>query len=299
MKIINLLKPVILGIGISVILLLFLHYVRADYACADVIVDTGQSKCYDNSKGIHCPKPGKAFYGQDGNYQDVIPAYRDNRDGTISDMNTGLMWSKSLDKNKLSLEGAKALAKEMTLAAYNDWRMPNIKELYSLIDFRGCAGFSNSTGMNSIPSKAVPFINTDYFDFEFGDIASGERYIDAQWLSSTKYVSTTMDGSETLFGVNFADGRIKGYGYRRPGSFRDNKKIYVRYVRGSEYGKNDFKDNRDGTVTDISTGLMWTQKTTGGAMNWQDALKYAEDLLYAGYDDWRLPNATEKLHSLF
>ena len=43
------------------------------------------------------------------------------------------------------------------------------------------------------------------------EAAKGERVIDSQMATSTKYVSTTMRGNETMFGVNFADGRIKGY----------------------------------------------------------------------------------------
>jgi hypothetical protein len=53
-----------------------------------------------------------------------------------------------------------------------------------------------------------------------------------------------------MFGVNFADGRIKGYpaGSARPG--RPSKGYYVFYVRGNtEYGKNDFHDNGDGSVS--------------------------------------------------
>ena len=44
--------------------------------------------------------------------------------------------------------------------------------------------------------------------------------------------------------------RIKGYGYRRPGSSRE-KKFYARYVRGNAYGQNDFIDNGDGTVRGV------------------------------------------------
>ena len=55
-------------------------------------------------------------------------------------------------------------------------------------------------------------------------------------------------------------------------------------------------DNGDGTVTDTVTGLMW-QQGEAGAMNWQNALIYCEDLALAGYDDWRLPNRNE-LHTL-
>ncbi len=116
----------------------------------------------------------------------------------------------------MSLLEAKRIAGEMELGGYSDWRVPTIKELYTLIDFRGYTGFSGRRQMKRVPSNATPFINTDYFDFAYGDTASGERYIDAQWLSSTEYVHTTMAGNRTLFGVNFADGRIKGYGYQRP-----------------------------------------------------------------------------------
>ncbi len=256
------------------------------------IPDTGQNACYDNFKVIVFPKPGQPFYGQDAQYEGNIPSYRNNGDGTISDLHTGLMWSQGVDKNKVSLIEAEQIAKKMNLGGHSDWRVPDIKELYSLIDFRGSTGFSRGN-FYSIPSNAIPYINTDYFAFEFGDIKAGERYIDAQWLSSTKYASTTMSGNETLFGVNFADGRIKGYGYKKSGRSRELKKFFARYVRGPEYGKNSFKDNGDGTITDQTTGLMWMQKDSGKAMTWQESLQYAENLVYAGYNDWRLPNAKE------
>ena len=54
----------------------------------------------------------------------------------------------------------------------------------------------------------------------------------------------------------------------------------------------DFIDNGDGTVTDMVTGLMWQQLTVG-KMNWEDAIAYCENLILAGYDDWRLPNLKE------
>jgi len=256
------------------------------------IVDTGAEKCYDNRREVLFPRQGQAYFGQDAHYEGNTPAYRDNADGTVTDLNTGLIWSKAVHKKKVSLIEAEEIAAKMTLGGFTDWRVPNIKELYSLIDFRGYTGFARGSFRAGVPANAIPFINTDYFDFEYGNVRGGERYIDAQWLSRTKYVSTTMNGNETLFGVNFADGRIKGYGYRRPGSLRQ-KKFYARYVRGNAYGENDFVDNGDGTVTDRATGLMWLQKDGGRPMNWQTALTYAENLVYAGYEDWRLPNAKE------
>lgn len=58
-----------------------------------------------------------------------------------------------------------------------------------------------------------------------------------------------------------------------------------------------FVVNGDLTVTDTSTGLMWTQGQRG-AGNWSSALGSCEALVLAGYSDWRLPNVKE-LFSLY
>jgi len=257
------------------------------------IPDTNQNGCYNNYNIINCQYKNSNFYGQDGNFITNKPSYTNNNDGTITDNITKLIWSKAVDDKKVSLEEAKTIAKDMTLAGYSNWRVPTIKEMYSLIDFNGYTGFVHGDrSMKNVPSNAIPYINTNYFDFKYG--ASDERYIDAQWLTSTKYVSTTMNNMETLFGVNFADGRIKGYGYKRKNSFFDKKKFYVRYVRGTtQYGKNDFVDNLDKTLTDKSTNLIWTKIDSKKAMNWEEALKYSKNLSTGGYNDWRLPNAKE------
>jgi hypothetical protein len=277
----------------TLLLGLFLLLAPAALAAGAGNVDTGQSSCYGNTGVIPCPQPGQPFYGQDAQFVSNPPHYRDNGDGTVTDLVTGLMWSKGLSNHKVTPEEGARLAAKLTLGGHSDWRVPTVKELYTLIDFRGYTGFHGRNGFDSVPADAVPFIDTDYFDFAYGDTAYGERYIDAQWLSATQYVATTMDNMETVFGVNFADGRIKGYGYKKRGTRRVVKTFYVRYVRGPAYGINDFVDNGDGTVTDRSTGLMWTKADSGKGMNWQQTLAYAAHLKTGGYDDWRLPNAKE------
>lgn len=52
------------------------------------------------------------------------------------------------------------------------------------------------------------------------------------------------------------------------------------------------EDNRDGTVTDKSRGLMW-QKETAGPMNWDSAINYAGSLSLGGKTGWRLPSKDE------
>ena len=133
------------------------------------VVDTGQTLCYDAHGMISCPEPASYFFGQDDQYQSNTPTYQDNGDGTISDLITGLTWSRTVDAQKVSLEQAHEMAKEMTLGGYTDWRVPSIKELYSLINFSGYTGSPNSL------TSPVPFINTDYFNFEYGNTRTGER----------------------------------------------------------------------------------------------------------------------------
>src|SRR4030042_6403721 len=100
------------------------------------VVDTGQIKCYNNSVEIVCPSSGHSFHGQDAQYDGNQPTYVDNGDGTITDLKTGLMWQKTPDLvNKSTFDEAVAGAGTLNLAGYTDWRLPTIKELYSLIDF--------------------------------------------------------------------------------------------------------------------------------------------------------------------
>jgi hypothetical protein len=253
-----------------------------------VVVDTGQSRCYDNNREISCPKQGESFFGQDAQHMGTQPSYVDNGDGTVEDLNTGLMWQKTPGE-KVTYTEAVLQAKDCTLGGYNDWRLPSIKELYSLILFSGTDP-SGERGDN-----AVPFIDTKYFDFEYGDTGAGERIIDAQYWSSTEYVSLTMNRNNTAFGVNFADGRIKGYGITGQGG--QSMREFVRYVRGNpNYGVNTFVDNGDGTISDVATGLMWMKTDSGTGMNWEDALAWVQqknEETYLGFDDWRLPNAKE------
>ena len=254
-----------------------------------VIPDTDQSLCYDTLDTISPPVQGEAFFGQDAQYESLTPSYLDNGNGTVTDLNTGLMWQQALPPEKMSWDSAVAGADTCGIGGYDDWRLPTIKELYSLILFSG----TDPSGPD--PVSIVPFIDTDYFEFEYGDTLSGERLIDAQYWSSTEYLGLTMGGDSTAFGVNFADGRIKGYPSEEVGPpGRDFLMTsFVRYVRGNDYGENQYVNNGDGTVTDLATGLMWQQSDDGTGRNWEEALAYADGMSLAGNDDWRLPDVHE------
>ncbi|GAF04010.1 Lcl C-terminal domain-containing protein [Saccharicrinis fermentans] len=162
------------------------------------IVDTDQQKCYDNQREVTPPEPGKAFYGQDAQFNGNQPSYTDNGDGTITDNVTGLMWQKGFEA--MTYEQALTKVKSFNLANHTDWRIPSIKEAYSLMLYSGVD--ASSRQMNQVPPSAKPFVNTDYFDFEYG--ANGDRIIDTQMMSSTIYKGKTMGNNTTVFGVNLA-----------------------------------------------------------------------------------------------
>ncbi len=175
------------------------------------------------------------------------------------------MWQQSPDTNG---DGVINVADKMTweevqtypatlnatkFAGYDDWRLPTHQGGVLAHPVRRHRPQSDGARRRR---GEVPFLDTDYFAFAYGNPAEGERIIDSQYASSTLYVSKTMNGDDTLFGVNFADGRIKGYGLHMPNG--SVKKFVVQCVRGNpQYGKNDLADNGDGTITDKATGLMW------------------------------------------
>lgn len=84
-------------------LILLLLFCLSGNVLADqtyTIVDTGQIRCYSNTTEIEYPRAGAAFFGQDAHYNGNRPAYKDNKDGTVTDLNTGLMWTQDPGSKK-------------------------------------------------------------------------------------------------------------------------------------------------------------------------------------------------------
>jgi predicted membrane-bound mannosyltransferase len=86
------------------------------------IVDTGVSNYYSNNSLLtSAPMTGEAFYGQDAHYNGNQPSYTDNKDGTVTDNVTGLMWQQDMG-SKTTWSQANASASTSDLGGYTDWR---------------------------------------------------------------------------------------------------------------------------------------------------------------------------------
>ena len=277
-----------------------------------VQVATGQVSLYDEDGNIITDlKSTDSLFGQDANYlKGKEMKYLNNGDGTIKDLNTGLLWQEVPTTEGFDWQDAKDYAENLELGGYDDWRMPTLKELYSISDF----------------SEGWPYLDTTYFSLVNNEhVDKSEQY----WADNP-YVGHTEEGGYTAaFGVNHATGHIKAYPGEEPedrgdrkgpppgnqnpqgqqGEQKDDNRPpppgngerptgnpmlkHVRAVRGVVYGTNDFVDNGNETITDKATGLMWSKNDSQKGLDWKEALTYAEGSELAGYSDWRLPNIKE------
>ncbi len=233
------------------------------------IICTGQALCYDDNEQIECPASGD-FYGQDGNHSGTdycfIRQLTADTD-VVTDLQTGLMWEKyeavegSVCDQGCSFEDAVDYCKDLVIDSYSDWRLPSINELETIIDF----------------SRTDPSVFPVFDSFS------------SLWFwSSTQSASDSEEAWYIHFKAGYAATTSKSYFPR------------VKCVRGETlHESTSFStENKDGqkVVTDTDRKLQWAYKLS--TQKWQGALKYCEELVYAGCSDWRLPNINE-LKTLF
>jgi len=152
------------------------------------------------------PKTGQtALYrtGDDGDLKKGVawpsPRFTGNGTGVITDTLTGLMWAENanLPSGKKSRNDAIDYCNGLSLGGHTDWRLPNVRELHSLIDF----------------SQYVPALPSGH---PFDGVQSGNYW------SSTTYAGTTNDA----WYVYLRDGYVD-YGY-------EGSSYYVWPVRGGQ-----------------------------------------------------------------
>ena len=291
---------------------------RSGWGCE--LPATGQTTCWDsNGNVIPC-----AGTGQDGELREGAPlAYVDHGDGTVTDVTTGLMWEKLShdgtvhdDHNTYTwanaISGHVATLNSTNFAGHNDWRLPNVRELLSIVTYQnllptvapafdnhcssGCdvtrcsCTFSGDTWTST--SEADSPSNQWFVDFQDGQVGAGLEHgsgpVRAVRDASTG-CSLPATGQTTCW--DSSRNVIPCAGTGQDGELR--KGAPLAYV-----------DNGNGTVTDLNTGLVWEKLSDDGTVHdkdnlytWANAFTAHVAALnftsFAGYNDWRLPNVRE------
>ena len=96
----------------------------------------------ENCTGILITGQTESYYpGDNGDWQTGIEAlslrFIDNEDGTMTDDLTHLMWIKDAQEILGTIDWYDAIdsCNKLEFNGYNDWRLPNLRELQSLIDY--------------------------------------------------------------------------------------------------------------------------------------------------------------------
>ncbi|MBR4489582.1 DUF1566 domain-containing protein [bacterium] len=234
----------------------------------------------DEGFQIICPAEGTEFYGQDAQYavrKSCVPHHSfakipknefiENDFVEVKDNSTGLTWLFTGEKG--TYEDLKTGC-DISYGGKEDWRLPTPKELLTLAH-------------NEMLFRSIPALDPFYID------ESGEN----SYFGS--YAWSSVEGY--LYSLEYGDFLPPEYYAERSSYLTDGLLLCV---SGKEYGKvkaeNYVSDaeSEGNVIFDAGTNLYW-QKDSAQADTWKEALSYCENLEYAGYDDWRLPNKNELL----
>ena len=251
-------------------------YIWRDGICEEALslgsICTGQTSCYDLSSSMTCPtSESDDFYGQDAYYADLgkctaqsFTVQTLSSQKVVLDNNTGLMWQQTIPTKEYTWEDAGSYCDGLTYAGYSDWRLPSPKELLTIVDNSKYNLAVNTTNFPNMPT-----------------LTSNSSYL---WTSK-EYKGDT----SKAYYFNPYDGDIW---YDRAKTWATN----VMCVRGDALNEPVFTTQTiagEVVVNDSTTGLMWQQNYPHPSYTWVAALRYCKNLVYAGYDDWRLPNKNE------
>ena len=275
------------------------------------VMPTGQTGCWDTNGN---PVPSKDS-GQDGATGTAFPPdrFRDNGNGSVLDRMTGLVWLQDADffgevtfadalRKSRALQSGQGDLRDGSKAG--DWRLPNIRELLSMIDYGSCDPiipknnhFRNVrsaiywTSTSLLPAARLAWMMTLGIGPTVFDIKVINR--SRMWpvrnganprvLQSGQAVCFDDDGNPVAAGGTGQDGELRA-GVPLPSA-------------GERFVKNS-----DGTVTDQLTGLIWLQNGNPfGPRTWQEGLDLCNALCdgKSGLSDgsrpgdWSLPNIRE------
>ncbi|HOD00018.1 MAG TPA: DUF1566 domain-containing protein [Myxococcota bacterium] len=223
-------------------------------SCRCVVPSSGSRLCLSEGGFVDCEelRPGYPWSGQDAQLVSGARSFVDNGDGTVTDQVTGLEWERDAF-TPLSME----LAIEHCFYHFDlpgdGWRLPTIRELFSLIDF------GQTTCM---------------WDPVFGDSCSGDRMF---WSSTQAYMTANVCTLHPRGNIEACE--LDGL----------NR---VRCVRGDLPPPDPVPDRYlafEQVVLDRATGLGWQNVSSFQPMEWAEGLRACQRL----GTGWRLPTSDE------
>ncbi len=194
----------------------------------------------------------------DGYYKKGLDRNFSRANEIVIDNITGLMWRDDINSSTTTTNWSDAnlTCENMFFYGYDDWRLPSVEELFTIIDL-------NSSHVNSNPIFENKTSN-------YWSITSYLPNTDRAWYMSNGFI-------------------ISADSYKT-----DNKSF--RCVRGdSNQTILLSRDNIKGTILDDITKLMWQDSSdvNESKRDFNSSINYCENLVYAEYSDWRLPNRFE------
>ncbi len=222
------------------------------------VPDTGQVHCYDNSRMITCAQPGEPFYGQDADYTINPPEYKTIEAVSgriIIDRITGLAWQADIDDKIGTWSEAVDFADSLPGSGPYAWRLPEIRELESIINY-------------GLVEQSIPVLS------------GGDRPEKNCLWSLTSRVFPSL----VAMALCTHDNQVLI-------SNKDEKQN-VSAVSGPAWKSANFTAYGNYMVLDNNTGLVW-QATESRPMTWQQSLAYCQALELGGFKDWRLPTIRE------
>lgn len=221
--------------------------------------------------------------------RDVTPPpavnhFTDNGDGTVTDNLTGLMWIKVLSTDTANWEQALIRAEASTLASYTDWRLPNIKELFSINDESltsssiNPAYFTISGRVNIWSSSTLSNQTTQawYVDTRYGITTYLPKTRSLYMLFVRGNGTTTPTPPPTNINFNIILGRPTDTSITASVLFDQNAEIYLTY----------------GTQSGVYTGTTSTITTTNGITEEVDMRNLLPNTKYYYQLRYRTPGGT-------
>ena len=274
------------------------------YGLKFLMPDTGQTTKYSTA------------FGDDSDYTAASnqPSYSNYLIGTASvtvDNNTGLMWVK--DMAQASMNGTYNVANGIAactvtintnkFAGFTDWRLPSEKELLSIVRLSGSSPFIDTTYFTTTSAPYWPstLIDTTWgWAVFFNNYTSGGMNLIAK--ATAEYIRCVRGGNtKTGTGPSNHD-------------FSHRKNINTSW-QGIQFSAGDDSNYQfvsstpsytiknyvgvSSVTIDNNTGLMWIYNPSAadvgmsGVYSYENGITACENLNYAGFTDWRMPNIKE------